>query len=78
MVPIVNRPFLTRMISWIRSHGIEDIVLAMGYLPDRIRDQLGDGSSLGVRLAFVVEETPLGTAATLTLHNSGRMKPLPS
>src|SRR5262245_36657772 len=65
MVPIVNEPFLTRMISWIRGHGIEDIVLAMGYLPAKISEQLGDGSSLGVRLAYVVEDTPLGTAGAV-------------
>lgn len=65
MAPIANEPFLVRMIEWIKSYGITDIVLAMCYLPDRIREQLGDGSSLGVSLTYVVEDSPLGTAGAV-------------
>jgi mannose-1-phosphate guanylyltransferase len=62
MVPVLNRPFLEHMFSYLKRHGIEDIVLAMGYLPDQIRDYFGEGSSFGVRLSYVVEDSPLGTA----------------
>ncbi|MCS7001303.1 MAG: nucleotidyltransferase family protein, partial [Dehalococcoidia bacterium] len=62
MAPIVNQPFLERMISWIRSHGVTDLVLALCFLPEAIRAKLGDGSALGVNLSYVVEDTPLGTA----------------
>ncbi|MFN8532773.1 MAG: NDP-sugar synthase [Dehalococcoidia bacterium] len=67
MVPIVNRPFLERMIDWIKGYGIDDIVLAMGYLPDRIRERLGDGKDLGVRLTYSTEDSPLGTAGAVKL-----------
>lgn len=62
MVPILNRPFLEHMVAYLKSHGIDDIVLSMCYLPDRIRSYFGDGSAFGVKLAYVVEESPLGTA----------------
>lgn len=65
MVPIANRPLMERMIDWIRGHGITDIVLAMGYLPDQIRDYFGDGSRAGVNLTYVVENSPLGTAGAV-------------
>lgn len=67
MVPIVNRPFLERMIGWMKRHGIDDIVLAMGYLPDRIRERLEDGRDLGVTLTYSVEDSPLGTAGAVKL-----------
>lgn len=62
MVPIINKPFLEHMIAYLKKHGIDDIVLSMCYLPDRIRSYFGDGAGFGVKLTYVVEETPLGTA----------------
>jgi mannose-1-phosphate guanylyltransferase len=67
MVPIANEPFLARMIRYLKAGGIDEIILAMGYLPDRIRAYFGEGESLGVRLVYSVEESPLGTAGAVKL-----------
>jgi mannose-1-phosphate guanylyltransferase len=65
MVPIMNVPFLERALSRIREAGIDHIILPAGYLPEAITSHFGDGSSHGLRLTFVIEETPLGTAGAL-------------
>lgn len=65
MVPVVNRPFLEHTIEYLKRHRIEDIILAMGYLPGRIQEHFGDGSKLGVKLTYVVEASPLGTAGAV-------------
>lgn len=65
MVPILNRPFLEHMIEYLRGHGIDDIILALCYLPDRIREHFGDGSAFGVKLTYVTEHSPLGTAGAV-------------
>lgn len=65
MVPIVNKPFLAHMLEYLSSHGVDDVILAMGYLPDPIRDHFGDGGSLGVRMTYVIEDSPLGTAGAV-------------
>jgi mannose-1-phosphate guanylyltransferase len=65
VVPLVDRPFLAYMLEWLKRHGIEDIVLAMGYLPTAVRNVLGDGSAWGVRLRYVEEPDPRGTAGAL-------------
>jgi mannose-1-phosphate guanylyltransferase len=65
MVPILNRPFLEHMLKYMRSHHIDDVVLALCYLPDHIRDYFGDGSNHGVKLTYVVESSPLGTAGAV-------------
>jgi len=65
MVPILNKPFLEHMIGYLKGHGIADIILAMGYLPDPIQSYFGDGSQLGVRTTYLVEESPLGTAGAV-------------
>lgn len=65
MVPILNRPFLEHMLRYMKSHNIDDVVLAMCYLPDHIRDYFGDGDDFGVKLTYVVESFPLGTAGAV-------------
>lgn len=65
MVPIANRPFLEHLLTYLKDSGIRDIILAMGYLPDLIRSRLGDGGKLGVKLHYLVEESPLGTAGAV-------------
>jgi len=65
MVPVLNRPFLEHMICYLRSHGVDDIILALCYLPERIEGYFGDGRRLGVRLTYVMEESPLGTAGAV-------------
>jgi mannose-1-phosphate guanylyltransferase len=65
IVPLVEQPFITYMLEWLRSHGVDDVVLACGFLPDALRDVLGDGSQLGMRLRYVEEPKPLGTGGAL-------------
>jgi len=65
MVPIMNMPFLERTLRRLKEAGIEDVLLPAGYLPDAITSYFGDGSRLGLRLQYVIEESPLGTAGAL-------------
>jgi mannose-1-phosphate guanylyltransferase len=65
MVPVMNVPFLERTLRRLQEAGIEDVILPAGYLPDAITSYFGDGSRLGLRLRYVIEETPLGTAGAL-------------
>jgi mannose-1-phosphate guanylyltransferase len=70
IVPLVDRPFLAYMLEWLKRHGIDDIVLAMGYLPTAVRNVLGDGSAWDVRLRYVEEPDPRGTAGALKFAES--------
>jgi mannose-1-phosphate guanylyltransferase len=65
MVPILNRPFLEHMVGYLKEHGIEDIILAMGYSPNSIQGYFGDGTRFGIKLTCLVEESPLGTAGAV-------------
>ncbi|GAJ12169.1 unnamed protein product, partial [marine sediment metagenome] len=53
------------MVGYLKEHGIEDIILAIGYHPDPIQRYFGDGTQLGVRMTYLVEESPLGTAGAV-------------
>ncbi len=65
VVPLVGQPFITYMLEWLRSHGVDDVVLACGFLPDALVAVLGNGEELGIRLRYVVEPEPLGTGGAL-------------
>jgi mannose-1-phosphate guanylyltransferase/phosphomannomutase len=49
----------------LREAGITDIVVTVHYMADAIEGCFGDGSDLGVRLTYSVEDTPLGTAGSV-------------
>ncbi|MEZ7196964.1 sugar phosphate nucleotidyltransferase [Pseudodesulfovibrio karagichevae] len=61
VIPVGGVPFLSYLIWNLARHGIREIVLSTGYLHEKLRDALGDGRELGVRLSYVREREPLGT-----------------
>jgi mannose-1-phosphate guanylyltransferase len=63
---LVDRPFLAYMIEWLAGHGVSEVVLACGFLPDVLREALaGEEERAGVRIRYVVEPEPLGTAGAI-------------
>jgi len=63
---LVDRPFLAYMIEWLARHGVTEVVLACGFLPDVLREALaGEEERAGVRIRYVVEPEPLGTAGAI-------------
>ncbi len=63
IVPIFNRPFLHYQLDLIKQvPEIDEVILSLNYQPDRIREVFGDGREAGIKLRYVVEPTPLGTA----------------
>jgi mannose-1-phosphate guanylyltransferase / phosphomannomutase len=67
MVPIVGKPCMEHILELLRAHGFEDVIVTLAFLPQAIRSYFGDGGTLGVRIEYSVEETPLGTAGSVKL-----------
>jgi mannose-1-phosphate guanylyltransferase len=65
VLPLVDRPFLAYMLEWLRRHGVDDVIMSCGFLATSVRNVLGDGSQFGLRLRFVEEPEPRGTAGAL-------------
>jgi NDP-sugar pyrophosphorylase family protein len=65
LAPLGGRPLLERQLEWLAGHGVADVVLCVGYGADQVRETLGDGGRLGVRLHYSAEDEPLGTAGAL-------------
>ncbi len=65
VVPLVDRPFIVYMLQWLRGHGVDDVILLCGFMSDEVKEVLGDGGDLGVRIRYVEEPRPLGTGGAL-------------
>src|SRR6266849_4328562 len=59
LVLVGGKPLVEIMIEWLRRSGITDIVIALHHRSEMIRDRLGDGGRLGVRLDYAFEPKPL-------------------
>jgi mannose-1-phosphate guanylyltransferase len=70
VVPLVDRPFISFMLEWLKGHGIDDVIMSCGFLATSVRNVLGDGSGLGIKLRFVEEPDPRGTAGALKFAQS--------
>ncbi len=66
IVPIFNRPLLLYQIDLIRQvPEVDEVILSLNYQPRRVEELFGDGSGLGVKIRYVVEPMPLGTAGAV-------------
>jgi mannose-1-phosphate guanylyltransferase len=62
---LVDRPFLAYLVEWLGRHGVTEVVLACGFLPEVLRAALGESDHGGVSLTYVTEPAPLGTAGAI-------------
>lgn len=65
LIPVDGMPILEREIRSLASQGLNNLILTVSYLADKIMAYFGDGSRLGVKIDYFVEETPLGNAGAL-------------
>ena len=66
VMPLAGRPFLSFMLDWARAHGVDEVILSCGFMSDGVKRVLGDIYD-GMRLRYVIEEEPLGTAGPVRL-----------
>ncbi len=65
LLPVGNRPMLESVLGHLVEHGIEEVVLSLGYRPDAFRVAYPEDVCAGAKLTFAVEDEPLGTAGAI-------------
>jgi mannose-1-phosphate guanylyltransferase len=65
VLPIVEVPMIERVIAYLAGHGVDEVVLSLGYLHDAFEALFPDGRCGGVRLTYAVEPEPLDTAGAV-------------
>lgn len=67
LLRIGGQTIVQRILGQFAAAGIIDIVLTINYMAEHFTAFLGDGSSSGVQIRYIREDTPLGTAGALTM-----------
>lgn len=67
MIPIVNIPILEHIVDGLRQASVLDILFVTGYQADAIERHFGKGDTRGVRISYVRQEQPEGTARAALL-----------
>jgi NDP-sugar pyrophosphorylase family protein len=62
-IPVAGEPLIRRIITWLSSQGVADLVLNLHHLPCSLTAVVGDGSDLNARVRYSWEQpVVLGSA----------------
>jgi len=67
LLPVHDRPVLEHNMDLFKKYGIKNIILAIGYKGEKIKEAFGNGKKFGVNITYVEESKPMGTAGPLRL-----------
>lgn len=65
LLPVAGRPMIELVVEHLALFGVDEVVLSMGYRPDDFLIAYPDGQIAGVRVTYVVEQTPLDTGGAI-------------
>jgi mannose-1-phosphate guanylyltransferase len=60
-MPVAGQALVRRILSWLRTAGLTDVVLNLHHRPETVEAAVGDGSDLGLRVRYSREDPILGT-----------------
>jgi len=67
LMPVDQKPILQHILEQLQKQGFEEIYLSVGYLASLLEAYFGDGERFGVKIRYLRETKPLGTAGPLSL-----------
>ena len=65
MIEILDKPIIEWQIQLLAKNNIREIIICVGYLKEQIIDHIASGNGFNVKVAYTVEEEPLGTGGAL-------------
>jgi len=65
LVPLNNIPIIEWQIKYLKKFGVDEIIICTGYKTEMIQHFLSMKDSLGIKIKFSVEKTPLGTGGAI-------------
>jgi len=66
LFPVLGKPMIYWTLDLLKSHGVDEVVLAVNYLADALQARVGEGYR-GMRIRYSLEDQPLGTAGPIKL-----------
>ncbi|MGA7794426.1 MAG: nucleotidyltransferase family protein [Candidatus Acidiferrales bacterium] len=65
MALVGGRPFLNYLLTWLRSQGVKEVILCVGYKRTHIQKYVGKGRKWGLRVTYSIEKELLGTGGAV-------------
>jgi mannose-1-phosphate guanylyltransferase len=65
LLPTAGVPFLAHQLAKAAAYGVTRVVMATFYRAEMFAECLGDGSSFGLEISYIQEETPLDTGGAI-------------
>jgi dTDP-glucose pyrophosphorylase len=70
LLPVCNKPIIQHQLEDMKRAGIDEVIIVIGHLGERIVAHFGDGASLGLKIRYVEQQEMLGIAhAVAQLEN---------
>ena len=70
LLPIGNKSILDINIKQLALFGVDNIIIAVGYLGELIETVIGNGDKYGIKISYSYEDEPMGTVGGLVLMKS--------
>jgi len=67
LVQVGDETLIGRNLKRLSSDGFKEVYISINYLGDKVRNYLGNGSEFGLRINYLAEKSPLGTAGSVSL-----------
>ena len=76
MIKIANKPIIQHIIENASYNGFSNFLISVNYLKNKIKNYFEDGNKFGVKINYLEENSPLGTAGSLSLLNTKNKLPI--
>ncbi len=70
LIPIKGKTLLEHVLDLLRKYQVNEAILSVGYKRGQIKDYFGNGARFGMKITYVEEESPLGTAGPMRMAES--------
>lgn len=74
LIPINEKTLTEHVLDLYKKLGINDFILSVAYKKEMMKEFFKDGKDLGIKVEYVEEPTPLGTAGPLIILNKNNEK----
>ena len=67
LIPVHGKTLTEHLFDLFKKYHITDIIMAVGHMKEKIKEYFGDGTKFGIKIIYVEEDEPLGTAGPIRL-----------
>ena len=71
LIPVRGRPIIDYILKRLEQYGFNEIYVSLNYQADMIKLYLSERKKRGLKLHYIEEQTPLGTAGPLSFLKNG-------